>query len=142
MAQTIYVQSVNPTISVDAQEYTIDVEGAVISMCADGATKTILYNEVSPIKIISIDSSGALNTISVRVVSAWDGTGASLTIGVSGDQTKYFASSELDLTCSDCVFEKDFDEAGPLEIYAYFAPGAGASAGQVRIQTTTTKEGV
>lgn len=103
-----------------------------------GISKTINWNDASPVSILALPAGQAIATVQAKVITAFNGDTPSLTIGVDGEPDRYLASDESDLTLAPSVWERDADDAGPRTVKVWVAPGAGATQGQVSIQIIAT----
>ena len=103
-----------------------------------GITKTINFDDVSPVSILALPAGQALSGVQVSVVTAFDGATPTLTVGVDGDQERYLAADQNDLTLVDTVWDIDANDSGPKTVKVWLDPGVGATFGQVKVQLTTT----
>ncbi len=113
----------------------------VVIPSVGGYTALITWSDASPVAVWTMPTGQSLDNIEVQVIEAWDGAGASITIGTAGDPARYFATGDSELGVAGRTYEQDFDEAGLIAIVCTVTPGAGASTGQVRLQITTTATG-
>lgn len=103
-----------------------------------GISKQIEWNDASPVSILALPAGQALAGVQVTVVVPFNGTAPSISIGVDGDQSRHFDASEIDLTTTDVVFDKDVNDSGPQTIKVWIVPGAGALAGRIKVQLLAT----
>jgi hypothetical protein len=103
-----------------------------------GITRTIDWNETSPISILALPAGQAVSNVAVSVETAFNGASPTVTVGVDGDQPRYLGTSDSDLTEDDSVWEADADDTGALTVKVWLTPGVGASAGQIKVQVMTT----
>jgi hypothetical protein len=132
----------------------VDADGLVYQLQADlttwilfasagggsGTTYLASYGDSTPAIIFDLLSGQAINAIDVSVTEAWNGTGASIQIGVVGEPDRYYAALDTELT-SIASFSKDFAELGPKQIILTITPGSTPTTGKVRIQVSTTLAG-
>lgn len=95
----------------------------------------------NPTVVWQLPAAQRLDNIEVHVLQAWDGVGASVQIGVSGQPALFFSAADSELDVGGETFVKDFDAAGPVDLLVTVAPGTGATQGQVRLQITVTEAG-
>jgi hypothetical protein len=124
----------------ESQTMTLTTAGAVFVIGSYGGTITVDYDEVFPLTIFTVPSTQSLDRIGVRVTEAFK-SDATLKIGLVSDDDKFFEIGDTDLTATDILFEKDFDTDGPLSLRLVINPGTMPTAGQVKIQISTTKKG-
>lgn len=103
-----------------------------------GITKTINFDDTSPVAILALPAGQALSGVQVSVITAFDGATPTLTVGIDGDQGRYLAADENDLTLVDTVWDRDANDSGPKTIKVWLDAGVGASMGQVKVQLMTT----
>lgn len=103
-----------------------------------GITKTINFGDASPISILALPTGQALSGVQVSVITAFDGVSPTLTVGIDGDQERYLAADQNDLTDADTVWDRDANDSGPKTIKVWLDPGVGAAFGQVKVQLMTT----
>ena len=103
-----------------------------------GISKTINWNDTSPVSILALPAGQALALAQLKVTSDFDGTSPSITVGVDGDQERYLAAADSDLAQVDSVWERDVDDPGAKTVKVWIVPGAGATKGQVKVQLITT----
>lgn len=103
-----------------------------------GFVYTVFYGDVSPELVFTIPAGQSLDVISVEIVEAWDGSGASITVGTAGDPDLVFSTSDIELTIAGIVFEKNVNISGVVDIQVTIIPGSGASSGSIIIQGSTT----
>lgn len=103
-----------------------------------GISYDINWDSSSPVSVLALPADQAINGIQAKVLTAFDGVGAAITVGVDGDEERYLAAVDSDLFLADTVFDKDADDTGPRTVKVWVTPGTGASQGVVRIQITTT----
>lgn len=103
-----------------------------------GIAVTVNYNSTSPVAVLSLPAGQSLNGIQMHVQTPFDGVGAQITVGIGGDQSRYMAAADSDLTIDDSVWEKDIEDEGPQTVNVYVTPGSGATQGSVRIQISVT----
>jgi hypothetical protein len=115
--------------------------GVVVVPSTGGYTLQIAFNATSPVAVFTVPSTQAIDNIEVHVLEAWDGAGASISLGVSGDTDRFIGPADCDLTVEGRTYEVDRDDVGPVTIIATIVPGSGATAGIVRVQITTTAAG-
>jgi len=99
------------------------------------AVREILYDSLSPLVILTPPPDSYIIFCIVKVEEAFDGVGASMSIGVSGDEERYMASSDISLVipCLNenyCIYHEDNT---PEEIIIIFEPGLYSSTGIARI---------
>ncbi len=102
-----------------------------------GISTTINYNSASPVAILTIPADQALDTVSVEVITPFDGTLPTLSIGIDGEQGRYMATSENDITEAGSTWEKDANDAGVRTVKVWLG-GTGATQGQVKVQLSVT----
>jgi len=110
------------------------------SASGNGTTYLANYGDASPVPIFTLLSNQALDKIDVTIIQAFNGVGASIKIGVAGQDDRYFEAIDTELGLL-ATFSKDFSDLGPKIITITITPGTGASSGQVRIQISTTPSG-
>jgi hypothetical protein len=113
----------------------------VVIPSVGGYTALISWDDASPILVWTMPVGQSLDNIEVQVVEAWDGIGAAIEVGIALEPDRYFTQADSELAMADRTYEQDFDEAGPIAIVCTITPGAGATAGKVRLQITTTATG-
>lgn len=106
-----------------------------------GYSVLIPWNAVSPVTAWTLPASNRLDNIEVHVVDAWDGVGASISVGTPGDADAFFTPAQSELDVAGITYEQDFDQAGPISIIVTVVPGTGATMGAVRLQITVTEAG-
>ncbi len=116
--------------------------GANVTSQSSGGTYSAQYNEVSPVTFYVVPNTQALDEISVKIVEAFDGTGASLKIGTAIDDDRFFEVTDVDLTDDGTTYQKGFDDLGEISLVLTIDPGVGATQGEILIQISTTKQGV
>ena len=120
----------------------LKVTGAVISSVnTNGGTYVANYNEVFPVNFITLSALETIDKIGIKITESFDGAGATLKLGNTLDDDAFFETTEVELT-EEMTFEKDFSEDGPQTLKLTIVPGSAASQGQVKIQISTTKQGV
>lgn len=103
-----------------------------------GSNVTIDWNTPSPVSVLALAAGQALAGIQLSVITAFDGVMPSVTVGIDGDQGRYLAADESDLTAADTVWDKDLNDAGPKTVKVWLTPGVGCSQGQIKVQLITT----
>lgn len=107
-----------------------------------GNALTVAWDEVSPRLVLSVPEGQAINRMDIHIIDAWDGSGASLTVGDAVDPAAFFAASDVELDTPGVTFSRDFDRRGVFEIVAHFTGGVGATQGRARVQVSVTRSGV
>jgi hypothetical protein len=102
-----------------------------------GISRTINWNETSPISILALPAGQAIALVQLKVVTAFDGVTPTVSVGVDGDNGRFLATDESDLTDNNTVWERDADDAGPGTIKVYLNL-TGATVGQIKVQILTT----
>ncbi len=102
-----------------------------------GISTTINWNSTSPVAVLVLPADQSLDTVSVEVVTPFDGTAPTVTIGVAGDQARYMATTDSDITEAGSVWEKDTNDVGPLTVNVWVG-GTGATQGQLKVQLSVT----
>lgn len=102
-----------------------------------GISLTINYNTVSPVSILTLDADQAIDTVSVEVITPFDGTAPTVTIGVTGDQERYLAAADSNIKQANSTWEKDANDTGPKTVKVWVAPD-GSSAGSIKVQISVT----
>lgn len=99
----------------------------------------VAWDAASPVTVLNLPSGQALDKVQAKVKTAFDGAGAQVTIGIDGDQERYLAGNESDLSLADTVWERDASDAGPRTVKVWITPGSGATQGVVNIQISVTE---
>lgn len=97
-------------------------------------TTSLAFGTASPLSLFSTGAGDVIEYIQVCIDTAFNGA-PSLSIGISGTTSKYFAATDVDLTAAaGTVFESHpgLAAAGAEALIATYAAGA-ASAGAARI---------
>ncbi len=102
-----------------------------------GISLTVNYGDTSPITILELEDDQAIDTVSIEVITPFNGTLPTATIGVDGDQERYLAAADSVISQADSVWEKDANDAGPKTVKLWLAPG-GSTAGQLKVQISVT----
>ncbi|MCG3207335.1 MAG: hypothetical protein FOGNACKC_00935 [Anaerolineae bacterium] len=105
---------------------------------AAGGVFTATYADSNPETVFSVVAGEVLNTVDVAVTEAWNGAGAAVTLGDGVTADLFFGAAETELAAAGIVFTKNFHVAGPVDIVLTITPGAGAGAGELMLQFTTT----
>jgi hypothetical protein len=105
-----------------------------------GSSTTFTRSSTSPVTVFELPSGQALTNITVEILEAWDGVGASIEVGVPGDTDRYIEASDLTLGVL-ALFATHAYDVGVLTIIATINPGAGSTTGQARIQITAIPVG-
>lgn len=100
-----------------------------------GQSYEAAFGDASPATIFSIDAV-TLVEMQVQVTQVWNGTGASIKIGIDGDDDLFFETSETELTAL-AAFLKGFAYDGPADIILTIVPGSGATTGTITITIRT-----
>ncbi len=119
--------------SADTTPGTIPDGGAV-----GGISFDVNFNDTSPVSILALPAGQAINGVQVKVLTTFDGASPSVTVGVTGDQSRYMAAADSDVAQAGTVWEQDADDPGPQTVKVWITPGAGATQGKVRVQITAT----
>jgi hypothetical protein len=124
----------------DTYETTPDTVNTPPTSSADvgGISTLVNYNDVSPKAVLTIPAGQAINGVQIAVLTPFNGASPSVTIGVNGNQSKYMAAADSDVTMGGASFEADADDVGPLTVNVYITPGAGCTQGQIEVQISTT----
>lgn len=112
----------------------------VVVETVGGITLLVEFDNVSPMLVLPLPANHALDNVEVEILTAWDGVGASLSLGTPVDPEAFMAAADIDLT-TVATYERDHAVLGPATILAYITPGVGASAGSARVQLTATNKG-
>lgn len=100
-------------------------------------TTTLVYGDSSPLAMFTKPASGSVPLIKVRIVTPFNGTAPTLSIGVAGTTSKYVATGQVDLKATaGTTF--DIDPGLPLDgsealVATYNADSS--SAGEAEILT-------
>ena len=103
-----------------------------------GITRTIDFNASSPVSVLALPAGQAVSGVQLSVITAFNGVLPTVTVGIDGDQGRYLAGDESDLTIADTVWDKDSNDVGPKTIKVWVVAGVGATLGQIKVQITTT----
>ncbi len=97
-------------------------------------TYSTLYNSASEVDFLTIPANYRLEDVEVMMVTPYNGTGAGIEIGVSGDPDLYMGTTDLDLTESAGVwFVKKVNVTGPVTVRLTNTPGSGATTGEALV---------
>lgn len=142
-AITVVMPSGDPAVgqALTVSDFTANVITLQWTTVAGGADKvvvdttTLAFGDASPKTLFTLPASNVILWVQVIVDTAFNGT-PSLSVGISGQTSKYLASTQVDLTATaGTVFEvaPGLTAAGGTEaLIATYAAG-GASAGSARI---------
>lgn len=97
-------------------------------------TTSLAYNSSSEVAMFSTGADDIITKVQVVVDTAFDATGANMSVGVSGTASKYMASNQIDLSAVG-VYEVNpgLDAQGAEDLIITFAAGSGGSAGAARV---------
>jgi hypothetical protein len=119
----------------DGEDWIAYESGVIIEV---DVTYNANFGDATPAIIWNVPANRVLDIIDVMVTEVWNGTGANIRIGVTGELDKYYAASDTELD-KLAAYQKDFCEDGPIELLLSIVPGSGATTGKVCIQVTTTR---
>ncbi|MCS7001219.1 MAG: hypothetical protein NZ518_00065 [Dehalococcoidia bacterium] len=131
--QAVTVASFNSTTGVVELSYTTIASGDD-KIVVD--TTTLSHGSSSPVSMFTKPANAVILKVEVIIDTAFNGS-PSLSVGISGDTSKYMASTHVDLTApAETVFEvaPGKPASGSEAIIATYAAG-GATAGSARILT-------
>lgn len=103
-------------------------------------TTSVAFGSSSPITMFGKANAAVVKTIAIVIDTPFDGT-PSLSIGITGTTSKYFAATQVDLTApAGTVFEINpgLPAASGETLIGTYSAG-GASVGAARILTTTVE---
>lgn len=97
--------------------------------------EVVNFNSVSPLTIFTPPAGVTIRTVTVEVETAFDGVGAQLSVGITGNTALYMGTTDNELN-TVAVFElTPYNEQGitPSPVIITFAPGSGATVGSARV---------
>lgn len=101
---------------------------------------TVLFSDTSPYTYLSLPIGAIISQIAVIVDTAFDGTGAALSVGVSGTPSKFMIAGASDLTTIGRYATSSVEAVAPSgsaqTILLTFNGGTGSTAGSCRVITT------
>lgn len=106
-------------------------------------TETVVFDASSPITIFTPPASAHILTVIADVETAFDATGASLSVGIAGTTTKYMGATDNDLAIA-AVYEvsPNFEEdETPDAVIITFSAGTGGSAGAAKVKVIYANPG-
>lgn len=136
MSQVIVTLTPPPTVSVDSAGVTVVSVGTQGPVGATGPSGSsappvnFSFGDASPMVVSSGQPAQMILQITVNVVTAFNGLGASLSIGTLASPSLYVDSAQLDLAV-ESEFEINVGKsiAAATDIVATITPGAGATTG-------------
>lgn len=102
-----------------------------------GISLEIGYNDTSPVAILVVDADQAVDEVSLQVLEEFDDAASTVTIGIDGEQGRYLAGNESDVTELDSIWQKDANDTGPKTIKVWIHPGA-STQGRIAVQISLT----
>lgn len=103
---------------------------------------TVNYSDTSPYAYLTLPANAIIKEISVMVDTAFNGTGPSLSVGVSGTPSKFMVAGASDLTTagqySTTAVQEVATSGTSQAIILTFNAGVGATAGVARVMMTYT----
>lgn len=104
------------------------------------AEASVGVSSPSSLLVASVAAGQSILSVTVAVEAAWDGYGASLTVGTAAEPTLMMSAADIDLS-SACEFTKDHEFEGPCDVYVHLAPGAGAASGSASVRVEIANKG-
>lgn len=106
--------------------------------CASIDTTTLAFGTASPQALFTLPANAIVTEVSVIVDTAFaGGTGATVSVGVSGTASKYVGTGDIDLaTASEYLVRPGLASVGTTEALIATYSAGGATAGSARILVT------
>lgn len=106
-------------------------------------TETVTYNASSPVSVFTPPANAHIMQVIVDVEETFDASGAQLSVGVSGETTRYMGATDNDLALA-AVYEvsPNYEEDGtPEEVIITFTPGSGGTQGSALVKVIYANPG-
>ncbi len=97
------------------------------------STKTINYNTSSPDNLINMPDNYMVKNVALTVITPFDGTAPTISLGIAGDVQKFVEEADVDLTNAGAyLIDVELTEASAAQMIATIAPD-GSTTGSVEI---------
>lgn len=99
-------------------------------------TEDLAYNASSPVSVFTPPAYGHILNVIVDVEETFDASGVSMSVGVSGDTSRYMGATDVDLSIA-AVYEvsPNYEEDDtPEAVIITFSAGSGGSQGSAKVK--------
>lgn len=113
------------------------VSAASTAACESVDTTALAWNSSSTVAMFTNPANGVVELVRVYVDTAFDGTGPSMSVGISGNASKYMGATSVDLTQTGTYeVTPGIAPTGSTEaLQIAFSPASGGSTGAARVET-------
>jgi len=98
------------------------------------AAEEIAYGDTSPVSAFKVPANSLVVGLVAEVTQAWNGTGASVTVGVTGTTDRHAAAGDItEASLGLAAVWKPYHYTADATIIVTVVPGTAASTGKIRI---------